>query len=204
MKKIYLSSLKERVMGLISSVIIIAAMAVLVFVLEGDLAVRILTALAVVCLSAVMLYSVINLQLAAVIPDAPNKKLHVKGIRSYTLDLSDAATLETISVKSGQVKGRSLLIRDGAGKAIGVIPTCFTTNQSIMAEPMAMELAKDLGLEFKANVPAWEYDKEAMKIHEAEVEQQEREEAKARKEAKKKLREAKIRKQMDDIRNEKK
>ena len=60
------------------------------------------------------------------------------------------------------------------------------------------ELAEALGLEFFANLPLWAYDKEAMKEHEIEVAMQQKEEAKARREAKMAFRVAKMRKKMQE------
>ena len=76
----------------------------------------------------------------------------------------------------------------------------FTSRQGVEAEPLAEELAQIMGLEFIANVPKWEYDEEARKLHDAEVAEQERAEAAARREAKKKflIAKAKTRKQMED------
>ena len=68
---------------------------------------------------------------------------------------------------------------------------------------MAKAMAADLGIEFLANVPEWEYDEEARKAHEIEVEKQRKEDAKKRREGKIALRQAKLRKQMDESRNEK-
>lgn len=204
MKKFYLSTKAERTKGVAFSAVMIVAMAAMLLLLREDMVILLLTAAAVLVVSAGLVYYSVNAVKSAVVPMPQEKKLRVEGVRSYELDLSDAVCLETFPVKNGQVNGRALAFTDAEGKVVGLVPTMFTSRQGVEAEPMAMELAQELGLAFKANVPRWEYDEEAMKIHEAEVEQQEREEAKARKEAKKKLREAKIRKQMDDIRNEKK
>ncbi|MBR2888816.1 MAG: hypothetical protein IKC09_00900 [Oscillospiraceae bacterium] len=203
MKKYYLSTPSERITGFSVSAVMIVAMAVLVFAVREDLAVMILTAVGCVLVAAGLIYYSLNVVKAAVEPVPGEKKLLVHGIRSYTLDLTNAVRLETITVKSGQVTGRALHFSDAEGKTVGVVPTMFTSNNGLQAEPMAIELAKDLGLEFYANVPKWEYDEEARKAHEIEVAQQQKEEAKARREAKQKAKEAKIRQKMDEIRKEK-
>ena len=136
--------------------------------------------------------------------DKENNILRVTGFQERTIDLSKVASLQTITVKSGHVESRSLAFADAEGGVVAIVPTYFTSKRGVLAEPMAMELAKELNLEFIANVPAWEYDEEARKAHEIEVEKQEKEDAQRRKEAKKAMREAKIRKKMEEIRNEKK
>lgn len=204
MKKYYLSTAMERVMGIALTVAIIPVLGILLYALREDLAILIFTALGCVLVVAGLVYYSVNVVQSAVEPLPQEKKLRVYGVRPYTLDLEKAVCLETITVKSGQVTGRALAFTDAEGDVVGVVPTLFTSNHGIQAEPMAIELAKDLGLEFKANVPKWEYDEEARKAHDIEVAQQQKEEAKARREAKQKAREAKIRQKMDEIRKEKK
>ena len=63
-----------------------------------------------------------------------------------------------------------------------------------------IELAKEMGLEFQANVEPWHYDEEKRKEHEKEVALQEKEDAKQRKLARAKkmrYRIEKRRKEMD-------
>ena len=92
---------------------------------------------------------------------------------------------------------------DAEGKVVAIIPTYFTSKRGVESEPMAKELAQALNVHFKANVPAWEYDEEARKIHDEEVARQEKENNKARREARKAARVAKIRKKMQENNNEK-
>lgn len=63
---------------------------------------------------------------------------------------------------------------------IATVPTMFTHKQGIWADPMAKEMAQYLGIEFKQNVPDWEFDKEKYKEHQKEVAEQQRKEAKER------------------------
>ena len=204
MKKYELSTAGERIAGIALTVGIIPVLGILLWALREDLAILIFTALGCALVVAGLVYYSLSVVKAAVEPLPQEKKLRVHGIRPYTLDLANATCLETITVKSGQVTGRALYFSDAEGNVVGVVPTMFTSNHGIQAEPMAIELAKDLGLEFIANVPKWEYDEEARKVHEVEVAQQKKEEAKARREMKQKAREAKMRQKMDEIRKEKK
>ena len=204
MKKYQLSTAAERTAGILFSVVIIAALIVLLFVLKDDLTVLLLTASGVVLVVGILVLYVLNVTKAACVADPETKTLRVMGFQERTIDLTKVACLETITVKSGHVESRSLAFTDAEGAVVAVVPTYFTSKRGVLAEPMAKEMAQDLGLEFRANVPAWEYDQEAMKIHEKEVAEQEKADAKARKEARQKAKEAKIRKKMQEIRNEKK
>ena len=203
MKKIYLSTKEERFKGIAFSAVMIVAMAALLPLLLDNMTMLVLTIIGELVLAAGLMYYAMNAAKAAVVFTPGEKKIRVEGARSFELDLTDAVCLETFPVKNGQVNGRGLAFTDAEGKVIGIVPTMFTSRQGVLAEPMAMELAQELGLEFKANVPRWEYDEEAMKVHEAEVAQQEKADAKARREAKKKMREDQIRKRMEEMRKEK-
>ena len=204
MKKYPLSTTAERITGILFSVITIAVLAVLLYALKDDLTVLLLTAAGVVVVIGILVLYVLNVSKAACVADPENKTLRVLGFQERTIDLTKVACLETITVKSGHVESRSLAFSDAEGNIIAIVPTYFTSKRGVLAEPMAKEMAQDLGLEFHANVPAWEYDEEAMKIHEQEVAEQEKADAKARKAARQKAKEAKIRQKMQEIRNEKK
>lgn len=204
MKKYQLSTAAERTAGILFSVVMIAVLIVLLFVLKDDLTVLLLTASGVVLVVGILVLYVLNVTKAACVADPETKTLRVMGFQERTIDLTKVACLETITVKSGHVESRSLAFTDAEGAVVAVVPTYFTSKRGVLAEPMAKEMAQDLGLEFRANVPAWEYDKEAEKAHEIEVAEQEKADAKARKEARQKAKEAKIRKKMQEIRNEKK
>jgi hypothetical protein len=204
MKKFQLSTQSERIMGITFALVISVVLIGLLFVLREDLTIFLLTASGVVLIVGILALYVLNVSKAACVVDKENNILRVTGFQERTIDLSKVASLQTITVKSGHVESRSLAFADAEGGVVAIVPTYFTSKRGVLAEPMAMELAKELNLEFIANVPAWEYDEEARKAHEVEVEKQEKEDAKRRKEAKKAMREAKIRKKMEEIRNEKK
>jgi hypothetical protein len=184
MKSFRLSSDKERVASLVFCPVAAFFLVLLLFALRKDLFLLIFSALSVALLCAVMGIYVRTVLRAVCIPDAQAKKLHVKGLRDYTLDLSEAATLETVGVKNGHVIGRALIFRNAEGNVVGTVPTLFTSRQGVLAEPMAMELAEELGLSFIANLNPWDYDEKARIEHEKQVAIEEKEAAKKRREAK--------------------
>ena len=202
MKKYYLSTPKERVTGIVFSFVMIAVLILLLYAVRSNMTVLLLTSLGVVLVAFILMLYVLNVSKAACIPDPENRTLRITGVRERNIDLTQVARLETISVKSGQVQSRSLAFTDAEGKVVAVVPTYFTSNRGIQAEPMAKELAQILNVEFQANVPVWEYDEEARKIHDAEVAEQAKRDAKARREARKAKRVAKIRKKMEENRKE--
>ncbi len=202
MKKFQLSTPAERVAGITFSILISAALVFLLFALRNNMAVMLLTAVGVGLVVFVFALYVLNVSKAACIPDPDNKILRVTGVRTRVIDLSNAAFLQTIPVKSGHIESRSLAFTDAEDQVVAIVPTYFTSRRGVRAEPMAKELAQVLNLEFVEKVPAWEYDKEARKAHEIEVEQQEKEAAKADREARKALRVAKLRKRMDQMRQD--
>lgn len=202
MKKYPLSTSAERTTGVLFSFAMIAALALLLYALRGNLTYLLLIGLCVLLVSAILILYVLNVGKAACVYDPQTDSLKVVGFRDYTIDLNKVACIQTIAVKTGQVESRSIAFTDAEGAMVAVVPTYFTSKRGVMAEPMAKQMAADMGIEFQENVPAWEYDDEARKIHDAEVIQQEKEEAKARREGKKKLMQAKIRKRMAEMQEE--
>ena len=202
MKKYPLSTSAERTVGILFSFAMIAALALLLYALRGNLTYLLLIGLCVLLVSAILILYVLNVGKAACVYDPQTDSLKVVGFRDYTIDLNKVACIQTIAVKTGQVESRSIAFTDAEGAMVAVVPTYFTSKRGVMAEPMAKQMAADMGIEFQENVPAWEYDDEARKIHDAEVIQQEKEEAKARREGKKKLMQAKIRKRMAEMQEE--
>ena len=204
MKRFYLSTPAERTKGIVFSVIISIVLVALLFALRDNLSIMLLTAAGVVLVVGILALYIMNVSKAACVYDPTANTLKVLGFQERNIDLSKVACLQTITVKSGHVESRSLAFTDAEGTLVAVVPTYFTSNRGVLAEPMAREMAAELGLEFVANVPAWEYDEEARKVHDMEVAQQEKEDAQKRREGKKALREAKLRKKMEELRNEKK
>ena len=202
MKKYYLSTPSERTAGIAFSFLVSIALVFLLFKIRSNLTIFLLAAVGVVLIIGILAMYAINAAKAACMIDEQNQILRITGFPERKIPLSKIACLETIKVKTGQVESRSLAFTDAEGGVVAIVPTYFTSNRGVLAEPMAMELAKAMNITFKSNVPAWEYDDEARKAHEIEVQEQEKEESRKRREAKKALREAKIRKKMADLKNE--
>lgn len=202
MKKYPLSTPAERTAGILFSIVMIFALGLLVYALRGNLTYLLLIGFCVVLVAGILVLYVMNVSKAACVYDPDTNSLKVVGIKDRTIDLNKVSCLQTITVKTGQVESRSLAFTDEEGAMVAVVPTYFTSKRGVMAEPMAKQMAEDLGIAFQENVPVWEYDDEARKAHDAEVAQQEKEEAKARREGKKKLMQAKIQKRMAEMREE--
>lgn len=203
MKKYPLSTPAERAVGIVFSVIMIGLMGLLLYAIRSNLAILLLSIGGVALVVVILGMYVMNVSKAVIVHEPDSRVLRVCGFREWTIDLDKVACLQTITVKSGHVESRSLAFTDAEGTTVAVVPTYFTSNRGMAAEPMAKAMAADLGIEFLANVPEWEYDEEARKAHEIEVEKQRKEDAKKRREGKIALRQAKLRKQMDEARNEK-
>ena len=197
MKKYYLSTPSERTAGIAFSFLVSIALVFLLFKIRSNLTIFLLAAVGVVLIIGILAMYAINAAKAACMIDEQNQILRITGFPERKIPLSKIACLETIKVKTGQVESRSLAFTDAEGGVVAIVPTYFTSNRGVLAEPMAMELAKAMNITFKSNVPAWEYDDEARKAHEIEVQVQEKEESRKRREAKKALREAKIRKRRE-------
>ena len=203
MKKYPLSTAAERTAGIVFSVIMAAVLCFLLYVLRTNLPILLITGAGVILVAVILLLYVVNVTKAAVIHDPSSRELKVQGFRDRIIDLDQVACLQTITVKSGHVESRSLAFSDAEGNVIAIVPTYFTSNRGMRAEPMAKEMAADLGIEFQANVPEWEYDEEARKAHDIEVAQQQKEDAKKRRQAKAALRAAKLRRRMNENQKDK-
>ena len=103
-----------------------------------------------------------------------------RGLTNYTVDLSNVTLLQTIPQKGAQATIRVLVFTDAEDQVIAKVPTMFSFKSGVQAEPMAKEMAKELGIAFKQNVPEWEYNKEKYKEHEKELAQQQKKEAQER------------------------
>lgn len=198
MKKYPLSTASERALGIAFSFVMISVLALLLYALRSNLVIFLMTAVGVGLVVVVLGLYVMNVTKAAVVYDPKAGTLKVLGFRERSIDLNKVTLLQTITVKSGHVESRSLAFSDAEGAVLAIVPTYFTSNRGMAAEPMAKTLAADLGIEFQANVPEWEYDEDARKAHEIEVAKQQKEDAKKRRAAKAALRAAKLRKRMDD------
>lgn len=179
MKEFQLSTRNERIASLCFSVIMIACMGVLVYALRNDTMLLVLCGLCVLLVSVLIVVSVIGMLTSKLILNTETKTLEVKGLRNYTVDVSKAILLQTISRKSGHIVNRALVFSDAEENVIAIIPTNFTSKHGVLAEPMAKEMAQVMGIDFKENVPAWEYDKEKYEEH---LKEEAEEAKKARKE----------------------
>lgn len=183
MKEFPLSTKTERLAGVSFSVVMILVFAFLIFVLRNNTMLLVLVALCAVPLTALLIFYMISITKSTCFVDKETMTLEVKGYPSYSRDISSAVLLQTISRRSSHSMTRALIFTDAEENIVAAVPTLYTFKRGLQAEPMAKEMAAYLGLEFQANVPAWEYDKEAWKQHqidEAEAEKAERKERIAR------------------------
>ena len=180
MKEFPLSTPKERLAGISFSVALIVVFGVLLFVLRNNTLLLTLVALCALPLTALLIFYMISISKSTCFVDKEKMILEVKGFPSYTRDISSAVLLQTLSRRSGQTVTRVLIFSDADEKIIATVPTLYTFKRGLQAEPMAKEMAAYLGIEFQANVPAWEYDKEAWKQHQIEEKEVEKAERKER------------------------
>lgn len=170
MKEFQLSTPKERLMGISFSAAMIVCFGFLLFAVRHNTGLLIFCTLAALLLSVLLVFYVASILKSVCILDSEKKTLEVKGFPSYKRDLSKAVLVQTISRKNGQSRSRVLVFSDAEENIVAAVPTLFTYKQGILAEPMAREMAQYLGIEFKENVPQWEYDKEKFKEHVKEEE----------------------------------
>ena len=179
MKEFPLSTSKERLVSVSFCAIMVIVFGVLLYALRNNTMLFVLVALGTVPLTVMMIFSVISLFKSTCFVDKEKMIVEIKGCPSYTRDISQAVLLQTISQKNGRSMTRALIFSDAEDNIIAAVPTLYTFKQGLQAEPMAKEMAAYLGIEFQANVPAWEYDKEAYKQHlkdEAEQDKKDRKE----------------------------
>lgn len=185
MKTYRLSTPMERIASVAVVAIVLVIAGLLLQSLRGQIGLMIFCGVTVALIAVMLITYVINAMKGACVIDTTNKIMEVRGLANYTVDLSTATLLQTVPQKSAQTTIRVLIFSDAEGKIIAQVPTMFSFKQGVQAEPMAKEMAKDLGIDFKQNVPEWEYDKEKYKEHEKEVAEQQRREAEARRQKRK-------------------
>ena len=188
MKEFRLSTASERAAGICFTAVAIAVFAMLVYALRAQTGLMIACGVGVVLIGALLVVYVLGVLRAAIAVDAENKKLHIKGMYNDTVDVSRAVLLQTIARKSGQTTVRVMVFSDAEEQVVAVVPTMFTFRQGMWAEPVAQEMAALLGIEFKRNVPEWQFDRELYKKHVQEEAEQEKIEAKKRREQRMKMR----------------
>lgn len=180
MKIFRLSTPAERATSAAFVAAVLVAFGLLLYALRNSIGLLIVCGLAIVLISVMLVIYVVNVMKAACVIDTANKTMEVQGMTNYTVDLSNATLLQTIPRKGAQATIRVLVFTDAEDQIIAKVPTMFSFKSGVQAEPMAKEMAKELGIAFKQNVPEWEYDKEKYKEHEKEVAAQQKKEAKER------------------------
>lgn len=180
MKEFRLSTPVERIASVSFVAAVLAAFGLLLYALRSQPGLMIACGLGILAISALLILYVIGVLKAACVINKEDKTMKVRGLKDYTVDLSKVVLLQTMAKKGTQATIRVLVFSDGEEKIIATVPTMFTFRQGIQAEPMAKEMAKELGIDFKQNIPEWQYDKEKYKEHQKEVAEQERKEAKER------------------------
>ena len=188
MKKFPLSTSAERAAGVAFTAAMLALFGLLLYTLRGNLTMLIVCGLGVGLIGLLLIIYCVNVVKASVMVDSENKLLHVIGVKSYTLDLKDATLLQTFARKNGQTTIRLLVFSDQEDEIVASVPTMYTFRQGIWADPVAKEIAAELGIDFKQNVPDWELDKEKYKEHMKEEAEREKKEAKERRQNKIKYR----------------
>lgn len=174
MKEFQLSSPKERTAGIAFSAVMVVCFGVLLYALRKNTMLLIFTALCALLITVLLGFYVVSALKAKCIWDPESKALEVRGFPTYTVDLSKAVLLQTMPRKSVQTTVRCLIFTDAEENILAAIPTLFTSRQGIWAEPFAKEMAKEMGIDFKQNVPEWEYDKEKYAEHQKQVAEEEK------------------------------
>ena len=184
MKEFRLSTPGERLVSIAFSVLVILGLGGLLFLLRSNLGLLIVCGLAAGLLALLCGVYIYNVLRTVCIVDPEKKQLTYKGINGKVFDLTSAVQLQTLPKRNGQTAIRTLVFSDEDDMIVAVIPTMFTYKQGMMAEPMAEEMAKVLGIRFKRNIPEWEFDKELYKQHIKEEAERQKAESKARRKAK--------------------
>lgn len=184
MKEFRLSTPGERLVSIAFSVLVILGLGGLLFLLRSNLGLLIVCGLAAGLLALLFGVYIYNVLRTVCIVDPEKKQLTYKGINGKVFDLTSAVQLQTLPKRNGQTAIRTLVFSDEDDMIVAVIPTMFTYKQGMMAEPMAEEMAKVLGIRFKRNIPEWEFDKELYKQHIKEEAERQKAESKARRKAK--------------------
>ena len=183
MKAFPLSTSSERIAGISFSAVVIACFGLLVYALRHSIGLMIVTGLGALLISAILVIYVVNVLKAQCIVHGDSKTVEVKGPASFTADVSKAVVLQTLPRKNGQSTMRYLVFSDEKEQIVATIPTMFTYKQGMMAEPMAEEMAKELGIEFKRNIPEWEFDRKLYQEHQKQVDAEAKAAAKERRKA---------------------
>ena len=188
MKKFPLSTSAERAAGVAFTAAMLALFGLLLYALRGNLTMLLVCGLGVGLIGLLLIIYCVSVVKASVTVDAEKKLLHVSGVKNYTVDLKDATLLQTFARKNGQTTVRLLVFSNKDEEIVASVPTMYIFRQGIWADPVAKEIAAELGIDFKQNVPDWELDKEKYKEHMKEEAEREKKEAKERRQNKMKYR----------------
>ena len=164
-----LSSAAERVSAVIVSVVLALLMGPLLYAFHGEPLALVLTGLAALLVTAVLVFYLVSLFRAACEADTQNKRLTIRGVPNESVDLTQAVSVKTVPCGTGPISTRSLVFSDSKGDPIATVPTFFTARQGARAEPLAAALAQELGLSFQPSLEPWEYDKKQRAEHEKEA-----------------------------------
>ena len=186
MKEFPLSTSKERIAGISFSIFLIFGFGALLYVMRNNTMLLTLSSICAVALTVLFIFYIISITKSTCFVDKEKMTLEVKGFPSYTHDISQAVMLQTVSRRTGQTTTRALVFTDAQEQIIAFVPTLYTFKRGLQAELMAIEMAEYLGIEFHANIPKWEYDKEAYQQHLKEEAEQAKKDRKARWEHRKK------------------
>lgn len=188
MKKFRLSKPYDRVMGIAIATLATAGLGLLIYAMRHDTGLLIFCALAAVLICGLMVMYVINVFRAVCIADAETKKVDVRGLKNYELDVSEATLVQTVVRKNGQMLSRIIVFCNDEEKIIGAVPTMHTYRGGIWADPLAREMAEHLGIPFQQSVPDWEFDMKKYREHMQEEEEKQRQADKERRKKKLQLR----------------
>ena len=186
MKEFKLSTAAERAAGITFTAAMLVLFAALLYTLRSNPVLLIFCGLCVALIGLLLVIYCVNVMKAAAIVDREDKQLHIRGVQNYTLDLQNATLLQTFARKNGQSTIRLLVFSDKEEDIVATVPTMFTFRQGIWADPVAKEIAAELGIGFKQNVPDWELDKEKYREHVKEEAAREKAESKERRAQKRK------------------
>lgn len=178
-----LSTPSERIAGISFSAVIIACFGVLIYALRRNTGLMIAIGLGALLISAILVIYVVNVLKAQCIVHGDSKTVEVKGPANFTADVSKAVLLQTLPRKNGQATMRYLVFSDENEQIVETIPTMFTFKQGKMAEPMAEQMAKALGIEFKRNIPEWEFDRKLYQEHQKQADAEAKAAARERRKA---------------------
>lgn len=192
MKEFQLSKTSDRVAGVLFTAGAIAAFGALTYAVRSDTGLLIFCGFGALLICSLLIVYTVNVFRAVCIANAETRQLEVRGLKNYTLDVSEATLVQTLVKKNGQSVTRMIVFSNEEEKIVGAIPTMFTYRAGIWADPVAKEMAEHLGIAFQQNVPDWEFDRKKYQEHIKEEEQRQRQEAKERRRKKMQLRIQKI------------